>query len=100
MQGEAADDDGEEEAGPAKKASKLASFNWASKLSDASSTGASVLQPGLLQSLTGTFAGTLTRTDAIAISYAAAMLPLMRLKPAVTFIQMTVLCGSGYVVPA
>ena len=60
LQGEAADDDGEDEAGPAKKESKLASFTWASKLSDATSSGASALQPGLLQSLTGTIAGTLS----------------------------------------
>ncbi len=67
MQGEAADDDGEEEAGPEKKVSKLASFTWASKMSDASSSsGASTLQPGLLQSLTGTFAGTLAGTGALA----------------------------------
>ncbi len=68
MQGETADDDGEEEeADPEKKVSKLSSFTWASKLSDAPSpSGASTLQPGLLQSLTGTFAGMLARTRALA----------------------------------
>ena len=58
MQGDVAGNDGEDEPGPAKKESKLASFTWASKLSDATSSGASALQPGLLQSLTGTIAGT------------------------------------------
>ena len=66
MQGEAADDDGEEEAGPEKKVSKLVSFTWALKLSGASSPGASALQPGLLESLTGTFAGMLAGKPAAA----------------------------------
>lgn len=65
VQGDAADDVGEEEAGPAKKESKLASFTWASKLSDTSSSGASALQPGLLQSLTGTIAGPVACTDGV-----------------------------------
>ena len=61
MQGDEADDEEEDEershAGLHKKESKLASFSWASKLSKASYSDASSLQPGLLQSLTGTVAG-------------------------------------------
>ena len=55
---DAADDEGEEQPSHARKESKLANFTWASKLSNASSSGASAVQPGLLQSLTGTIAGT------------------------------------------
>ena len=55
MDGEA--EHAEDPAGLQKKESKLASFSWASRLSGASSSGASLVQPGLLQSLTGTIAG-------------------------------------------
>ena len=60
LQDEAIDDEAEHAQDPAglqKKESKLASFSWASRLSGASSSGASLAQPGLLQSLTGTIAG-------------------------------------------
>ena len=57
MQDEAADEDDSvvlSHPSLLKNESKLANFTWASKLSNASSTS---LQPGLLQSLTGTIAG-------------------------------------------
>ena len=47
----------EDPPGLQKKESKLASFSWASRLSGTSSSGASLANPGLLQSLTGTIAG-------------------------------------------
>jgi len=54
---DAVEDEGEDQPSHARKDSKLANFTWASKLSNASSTGASAVHPGLLQSLTGTIAG-------------------------------------------
>ena len=54
MQDEAADDDDSVVSTHPSQESKLANFTWASKLSNASSTS---VQPGLLQSLTGTIAG-------------------------------------------
>ena len=60
LQNDEADSEAEHAQDPAglqKKESKLASFSWASRLSGASSSGASLVQPGLLQSLTGTIAG-------------------------------------------
>ena len=61
LQDEATDGEAEHAEDPAglqKKESRLASFSWASRLSGASSSGASLAHPGLLQSLTGTIAGT------------------------------------------
>ena len=55
MDGEA--EHAQDPVGLQKKESKLASFSWASRLSGASSSGASLAHPGLLQSLTGTIAG-------------------------------------------
>ena len=79
-QDDAADDVGKEEAGPAKEESKLASFTWALKLSNASSSGASALQPGLLQSLTGTIAGPLACTSKASSLFATRWLPIKTLR--------------------